>query len=695
MKAISIANAATPNVLSARSPIPETPLTPSIKIHRSTPTDTEIEPVNQSAEETSPDPPQSRPGVRTPQRNSEPFLETVRESSVPSTPAIGSAEMNRRLGSGGNDEDGVPASDRLVKKSSKDSSGDSSDNPKEGRSRSRTVTEGQEPNKIHQRPPNQGAKSLSSVTSRSKPATDAGNNVTVETETVSSIPQVAVGGGTVDRIGAGRMESGLRSKTSSETIRQKPPKRRPPRKTPTVSGPASSKADNFEAKIIHAIDTEDGSDSEETFVYESDARDPYPPRLNRHHSRTPSTQSMASLTDPRALSRGISDGHVVVGKKSMKFANPTYGANGGETGELQNSRRGGRINGLDRAQTSYSFRKPGTPLSAQAELLATDGATSLKHDLRSPHSIKSPRSPLKLSNRQARLESPKNHAFQLGQSGSGGIGKKSPSSKFYPYDVDIEQADDESAPLITANRTMRRHSRRHGSSHGSIRTLRFYESQRKGYCARCGGCVILIISILLIILLGSSLLLSTTQPLKKVELMALRDVLASKDELMLKLQVQALNPNLIPVTIASMDISLFAKSTFLPEKSIRNSSSSSFRAQDDDPSDPAPLDPDPQTMLLGQVFIFDNPLTLDGSPVQRHRSQAVGEVRLLKPGNGTETGGTKRWEQVVHHKFELIVRGVLMYQLPLSSRVHSASVGARATVWPEADVRWEWDGEGL
>ena len=614
------------------------------------------------------------------------MLETVRESSVPSTPAIGSGDSSKRLTSpGDNEEDPHRPPTKLNPKGSKDGSGDSSDNMLESRSRSRTVTEGQDPSKPHSRPPNQGAKSFAAVTSRNKPATEAGNNVTVETETVSSVPQVAVGGG------GGRSDTGLRSKASSETIKQKPPRRRPPRKPAAVSGPASSKAEIFEAKLVDAVGAEDGSDSEETFVYESDARDPYPPRVNRHHSRTPSTHSMASQTDPRVLPRGLSDGHVVVGKKSMKFvSNPSYGSTGAEASELQSSRRGSRVGAMERGQTSYSLRKPQTPLSAQDEHGSNDVNSLLKHGLKSPNSMKSPRSPLKLSNRQARLESPRNHAFQLGQGGSAGIGKKSPSSKFYPYDVDIEAADDESAPLINASRSMRRHSRRHGSSHGSVRTLSYYEAQRGGYCVRFGGCIILALSVSIVLLLGTGLFMSTTQPLKKVKLLEARDVLASKDELMLNLVVEALNPNLIPVTIASMDINLFAKSNYLPDEQSSHASDSSLRSgvhvRDDDPSDPDPFDPDPQTMLLGRILGFDNPLIIDGSPVQRRSTRATGEVRLVKPGNNTEAGAMKRWEKILDHRFELIVRGVLQYQLPLSSKVQSATIGARTTVYPEADL---------
>lgn len=95
---------------------------------------------------------------------------------------------------------------------------------------------------------------------------------------------------------------------------------------------------------------------------------------------------------------------------------------------------------------------------------------------------------------------------------------------------------------------------------------------------------------------------------------------------------------------------------------------------------------DSQIMLLGRIFEFDSPLIFEASPL-RHRSQSsVGELRLSKPGNETEEGGTERWEKVIQHPFELIVRGVLKYQLPLSSRVRTASIRASVIVHPDEGV---------
>ena len=82
-------------------------------------------------------------------------------------------------------------------------------------------------------------------------------------------------------------------------------------------------------------------------------------------------------------------------------------------------------------------------------------------------------------------------------------------------------------------------------------------------------------------------------------------------------------------------------------------------------------------MLLGHVHQFDNPLTFDGSFWRRQAHYSTASLRLNKPGNQTELGGTERWERVLQHPFDLIVRGVLNYQIPLGGAKHKASVSSR------------------
>lgn len=204
---------------------------------------------------------------------------------------------------------------------------------------------------------------------------------------------------------------------------------------------------------------------------------------------------------------------------------------------------------------------------------------------------------------------------------------------------------------------------------------------------------------------------------------------------MLDLSVRATNPNLFPVAIDDMDMNIFAKSRFVGTDKLWRDQGSDWsdfpRVGDsrrrarlaslarcagssgcllnetglskrmgyknggvDKGTDPIPTDPagDPQTMLLGRVFRFDSPLTFEASPWNYVSSTSKGQIRLARPGNKTEEGGTERWERVLQHPFELIVRGVVKYQLPLSSRFLSASVSSSVQVVPDKGDNGTGDG---
>jgi len=187
---------------------------------------------------------------------------------------------------------------------------------------------------------------------------------------------------------------------------------------------------------------------------------------------------------------------------------------------------------------------------------------------------------------------------------------------------------------------------------------------------------------------------ATTTPLDDVKIVALKNVLASQQEIILDIVVSAQNPNVVSITVDSMNMDVFAKSKYLdPDyewwkqpsmaRSMRRATrGSNIQIRDDDPNDP-PLDEDPeaaQTIKLGRIIEFDSPLMFDGSPFQHVHSTSVGEVRLAKPGNQTDSGGSEQWQRAVQHEFDLILRGVLKYSLPLSNRVRSVEVHGRTTV---------------
>ena len=622
--------------------------------------------------------------------------------------------------------------------------------------------------------------------------------MTVETETVTSIPQAAIGGPPGERVAQGRGDpsGSLRLKPSNETIRPKKDRKKAARKAPSINAgtgmsffthnpyhhhqhprarkdfrprsdtipsvssssstvefpqqyaisissshemamrkpsvrspsflylytstnaslrKASSKADVFEAKVASAVDEENSSDSDETFVYESNPPDA-PPHRNRHHSRTPSMTSIASM-DPRTA---IREAHKVNGKRSMKFANNPYIATSPDN-DASDRPEGTVRGGTSRASGGSSIHHHhigrhghGRGGAHHTSLFDQDSpfpqsskirAMSSRHSSK-PNSPKEPNYPSRLGN------------------GNGNGSKK--NGEYSMYDMDNEgTADDERTPLIGTVRVPRTRTPRRPNS-ASLRQLEHYQRRHSGgWFRRFAGCLVLSILLLVLIFGAVGLLFATTKPLYGVGIREIQNVIASEQELMLDLFVEAINPNVIAVTVADMDVNLFAKSKHVgTDKWWRDHhgapfDSTSFRNrgpprrpppndsrphhalpspydQDtrnsggiDEGTDPIedPEEGDSQTMLLGRIFHFDSALNFDGSPIKCHPHYSIGEVRLQKPGNKTEAGGTERWERVLQFPFELIVRGILKYQLPLSTRIHTIPISGSYMYDPEEEKK--------
>ncbi|KAI2787845.1 hypothetical protein POX_f08223 [Penicillium oxalicum] len=569
--------------------------------------------------------------------------------------------------------------------------------------------------------PQRSSASLS-TTARPKPADGSVRNMIVETETVTSIPQVSLGVVPGERGGTIRADpSTLRMKPSTETIRPRKDKKKSRRSNHLTNGPGTSKADIFEAKVASAVDEADVSDSDETFVYESNPPDPYPPRQSRYHSRTPSATSMASQVDQLAgRARGaMRDGsHSVTGKRSMKFTNNTYNSSiDGEAPEADGSRTGGRVDGSGTLTPRHHHVGRHGRNGVYPSLFDGDGPFPPPQG-----QMKSPRHFIGSGYRHSRNSNTRSspNYKSTGSKRAGDL-----------YDFDAEGADDERTPLVGSTRTSRsRHGRRPGSA--SLRQMEYMAQRERGCLSRYGSCVIFLLIMLLVAGGAASFITAATKTLVDVQIVEIQNVLASEQEIMLDLQVEAVNPNIFPVTIEDTDINIFAKSRHVGtdsswtdhpsagatsraprvERSRRRwylsqlvkclgNTDCAEQAMDlyskgqtgrsggggvDKGTDPI-NDPesDSQTMLLGRVYHFDSPLSFEASPWGRMLSVSKGQIRLTHPGNKTEAGGTERWERVLQHPFDLIVRGTVKYQLPLSTRYNSASISSSVRVIPDDD----------
>ncbi|MCJ1280416.1 hypothetical protein MMC21_008244 [Puttea exsequens] len=662
-----------------------------------------------------------KPGMRTPTRGisgSGPTLETVQESS---SPGPRTTEPTKPAQPGKQSErperiDESPAEELLgTEPNSRAGSGNESagnknsdTKAKEDNHEKRKTTAGATPTK-----PSviQSKKSFSQLPfAKGKTASEGSvKNMTVETETVSSIPQVALGGGAGERSALSRPEThlaggSLRLKPSNETIRPKKDKKKVVRKAP--SGTASSKADIFEAQVASAVDEANSSDSEETFVYESNPPEPHSARPQRFHSRTPSAASTVSQIDYSTKAR--QDGHrSVVAKKSMKFANNYNSIGYGYEGD--GTIRGAGPNGRNTSGNTSHHHVGRHGRGGHASLFDSDSPF--------PNAAKSPRAFTNHLNSSPRHGAPRSpHSIH--------VSKAPRKAEEMSYDMEGEGADDERAPLMGSLRTARNRRR---PLPGSVRQM--YQDE-KGH--RCCGRTTAFISIgsMLVLLIAAiaALCILTSKPLTNVYIKDIRDVLASEEELMIDLNVHAINPNIIAVQINELNVDIFAKSKHVgnseiwrsppPRLSRRNIldapashtqpqnqnphyalSGLSFHPsgidQGTDPIDDTDPAADAQTMLLGRIYSFDSPLIFDPSPFRRRSVSSIGEVRIANPGrNATSdedgSGGSKRWQHVSTYDFELIVKGVLKYSTPINSKAYTARVGKRVVVHPNEEL----DGKG-
>ncbi|KAL8754697.1 MAG: hypothetical protein Q9184_005030, partial [Pyrenodesmia sp. 2 TL-2023] len=623
------------------------PITPSIVVDRAkrgpgSTADTEVPSLDAPASAS----------VRIPSRGasgSQPALETVQENSLPSTLAADVSAGQQGMARVASDKrperiDEDPAEDEQEKtlQSRPESGNESGENKTAAREDGQDTKQQETAKTSATRPHVVHSKKSTTQLHPAKAKTAAEGtvkNMTVETETVSSIPQVAIGGGTGERGLPGRIDAGgsLRLKPSTETIRPKKEKKRVVRKAPSLNAGtgglssfrrfhhhhpfsrapsperdatgsytspestpglvpdlsetgsslqsldlvgtclhatsrdprppypdnprryslsvltnvrgrvASSKSDIFEAKVANAVDEANSSDSEETFVYESNPPEPLSARPHRYHSRTPSATSMASQMDQYGA-RARQDGHhSITGKKSMKFANNSYhSANfpneAGEAGTPRGASQGNRGTPSHHRHIGHYGRNGGHTSLFDNE---SPFANATK-PLRTPASNTARLSPRPSSPRGPHLLKVTNSPCKAGDA--------------FLYDLEGEGADDERTPLIGSVRSGRTRNNRRAAA-GSSRSAYLPENEKRRRACRTvtvytslGTMMAALIAAVVIIMVMCS------KPLRRVRIQDIRNVLASEQELMLDLHVHAVNPNLVAIQVSDLDINIFAKS---------------------------------------------------------------------------------------------------------------------------------------
>ncbi|KAF8459394.1 vacuolar segregation subunit 7-domain-containing protein [Terfezia claveryi] len=700
------------------------------------------------------------PGMRTPRANSSPALETVVESSLPSTPAIGTSRvLAQKVAAVEATRNQENPQGRILEATDGETTGGESTTPTVPRSRVSTFGSNAESesesgfaseDRFGYNNPSRDASSTgpSRVFTRRPTLVntlqmnpDTSRNMTVETETVTSMIQLGGGPGSVN--------PSIRPKKSSDTIRA--PRKEKKKRPTTIANPnPSTKAEFFGARVAAAVHEANSSDSDETFVYESNPPDQRP--TAKFHSRTPSTSSVHGTIhggpDPRVRNFSVDQpGPSVIRNKMHKFGGKSdtaslyggddnngngngYGTVGGPAGSSRND-YGGSRNDTTSRNSNHGHRS-----------ILPDDSPFAAEPRTSPQALRNP-GMSHIGSKSLTGQSTRTHirSGRNGMNGGGCMGMEQDQRGT------VELSREIGVMGLQKRETMSEHRR---PMSASLRQLEHNELRRRGWIGRCAGCIIAVVTIILVITGTVGFMFATSKPLEDVKVLNMTDVLVSQQEIMLDLVVQAMNPNMIAVTVQSMDVNLFAKSAWVRDDKDKSPSDEDPGEGDGKPKKPTtdtpaqteqfPLldsteneiprprappsgstkhlqeraalaglgdwfpgggrkgvdegtDPDPhvpdkedkQTMLLGRIMAFDSALNFDASPLQHYPSISKGSMRLGKPWNKTEKGAIERWERVVSHPFELIMRGVLRYQTPLSGRWRTASIGASVKVNPADD----------
>jgi hypothetical protein len=472
---------------------------------------------------------------------------------------------------------------------------------------------------------------------------------------------------------------------------------------------ASTRAEIFEDRVKNAMDEATSDDSDETFVYESNPPDQQPKR-SRHHSRTPSGASMTSVADRsvlRSIANPLDQQRTVPKTRSMKFASNTsnYGTADEDVDNRDGTIRASRQNGTTALQ--HHFR--GQRIVTGQQVVPDDDVNTV---------------PLSKTKSLTAVGGRGSYAARLAAQNLRHTSTMKRSDGYASLDMEAEGADDERMPLMGNGRTPRAANRSvRGPRYPRSFDPRMVRRERGGsLLARFAGCFIILVTVSILAFGVVCFLFAMSKPLTKVAIFELNSVIASEQELMFNIEIQAINPNLVPIAITELNVNMFARSKYAgterfsidhgkssPEVLARTTdqaSASQLMKRDvvhrrkqmvssmgigdiaiSDPDSEKPEKPEKpgnsttgRMLLLGAITQFDNPVSFDGS-FWRHQIQfSTGSVRLSKPGNHTEDDGSERWERILKHDFDLIVRGVVKYNIPLGGRSLSVPINGNVTV---------------
>ncbi|KAI5965838.1 VAC7 [Candida pseudojiufengensis] len=246
---------------------------------------------------------------------------------------------------------------------------------------------------------------------------------------------------------------------------------------------------------------------------------------------------------------------------------------------------------------------------------------------------------------------------------------------FY-YDIDdFDQNSNRSYNFDLPDLPMHKKGSRNFTNNNHLNGQPFYLDQKFEKRSSCiKSFIYTLICIVVILSVGFILgfVMATTKDLTDVGITSIENPIVSKDELVFNIVVEAFNPGWFNVDIKEVELDLFARSGYLPdvmdvskEYHVKDSSSKV------------------ETVKLGTITSLESEMNFEGGFFSREPTVQKGEIKLLNPGknvtlitysNDTGQDNTEKWEIISENPFDLIITGVLKYELPLGASTKSVVV---------------------
>ena len=547
------------------------------------------------------------------------------------------------------------------------------------------------------------------------------NSMTVETETVSAVPTVAV-----TTVGNNSSSGGVMNNNSSTSLKIKKSidnvtiNTNRPMKKKSSRLAAVSKAEIFAAKIASAVDEVDSSDSDETFVYESNptnqagsssqtsapggssgstsSNNAHRPRLQK---RNPSTSSipLSGSAQNDGTRKSITKQQDMSGMASDSSVGATVTATAPETRELlgvPNSSRDGTGSRYSSQYLRHTISRPTSPkrVSGGGSGYVSPKVASVRSNTAGPHFLRNSNSRL-FYDQGHHYRHTHNHGMGHNGTNRGNSIKKhlqrwrggyDEEEGFEDDDGEFNDDDDdyveytETTPLRQAGHSIRRTKKNSGLVVYSPHNYQRRSDSQLYFCRR-----VLWVSLGIICMLGAGFimgfLLATSKPLHEVKLTNIFNVIMSEEVLEFDVVIEAINPGVLAISAYDVDLDIFAKSPYVRDNPKKQGYEDNL-----------------QIMLLGNIRHFKAPLVFEGGFLNRVVQKSVGDVRLTNPGknftldqndNSNNTvryndiyadpiaiddkkkgdkkldDGQLRWIRVSSHPFDLTVRGVSEIRLDI------------------------------